>query len=532
MLTEQSIFEKTKLQISRISYSQLKRAAGEIKRTGKCTDPNIFALERQVQVVTRLAPNSYAKCHEQAVYIKALMVNNGMPVLWITLNPSDLKSALVLTLAGVQISDANAGSESASRFRAATATMNPVAVAQFFEATCATVFDGLLHDGVSGTGFLGPVSTYFGTVETNGQGMLRLHCLIWLKRFYYLATFQRQLVSEPQYKRQMVEYLDHIVNCSIQSDGLMLDISSEAPPADLAETNQQFNNKLAADSNAVAAKCQMHSTTHNATCFKYGAATTKKFRFNFPRPIVERTHISDLGVIEICRNNGWVNSWNTALALLIRSNHNITFILSTIKALALVRYITNYATKKDCDQYQRVLAFAIARKSLEKTLQRPKPLTKGNSEEVAPNQTSTLGDHDKFALRAFNWISHEREISSPLAANILLKLPEYYTPGNMTLKKISTDSIRHKFQAIVFPGFSDNLKTRHRIGKSARKPATLFDYYQYRGSQFDSFLLFDYMKLVTVVTEKKPTTFHFLNIIFTQIVCFNVHWTFNLHAVF
>ena len=441
MLTEQSIFEKTKLQISRISYSQLERAAGEIKRTGKCTDPDIFALERQVQVVARSAPNSYAKCHEQAVYIKALMVNNGMPVLWITLNPSDLKNALVLTLAGVQISDANAGSKSASRFRAATAIINPVAVAQFFEATCAAVFDELLHDRVSGTGLLRPVSTYFGTVETNGRGMLHLHCLIWLKGFYHLAAFRTRLISEPQYKRQMVKYLDHIVNCSIQPDGLMLDISSEAPPANLAETNQQFNDKLAADSNAVAAKCQMHSTTHNATCFKYGAAATKKCRFNFPRPIVERTRISDLGVIEICRNNRWVNSWNTALTSLIRLNHDITFIPSTIKALALVRYITNYATKGDCDQYQRAMAFAIARKSLEKTLQRPKPLTERNSEEVAPNQTSTLGDQDKFALRAFNWISHDREISVPLAANTLLKLPEYYTPGNMTLKRISTDSI-------------------------------------------------------------------------------------------
>ena len=215
LLTEQSIFEKTKLQISRISYSQLERAAGEIKRTEKCTDPDIFALERQVQVVARLAPNSYAKCHEQAVYIKALMVNNGMPVLWITVNPSDLKSVMVLTLAGVQMSDANVGSEIASCFRAATATINPVAVAQFFEATCAAVFDGLLHDGVSRTGFLGLVSTYFGTVKTNGRGMLHLHCLIWLKGFYHLAAFQRQLVSEPQYKRQMVEYLDHIVNCSI-----------------------------------------------------------------------------------------------------------------------------------------------------------------------------------------------------------------------------------------------------------------------------------------------------------------------------
>ena len=146
------------------------------------------------------------------------------------------------------------------------------------------------------------------------------------------------------------------------------------------------------------------------------SCSNQKCRFNFPRPIVERTHISDLGVIEICHNNGWVNFWNITLALLIRSNHDITFIPYTIKALALVRYITNYTTKKNCNQYQRAMVFAIARKLLEKALQRLKLLTEENSKRVASNQTSTLGDQDKFALRAFNQISHDQEISGLLAA--------------------------------------------------------------------------------------------------------------------
>lgn len=81
LLTEKSIFERTNLQINCISYLQLERAAAETKYTEKYTDPNIFAFECQVQVVVRLAPNFYAKCHKQAVYINALMVKYRMPVL-------------------------------------------------------------------------------------------------------------------------------------------------------------------------------------------------------------------------------------------------------------------------------------------------------------------------------------------------------------------------------------------------------------------------------------------------------------------
>lgn len=53
-------------------------------------------LERQVQVVAKQAPNSFAQCVEQAQHVNALMVSDSMP----ELNPSDIRNTLVLTLAG------------------------------------------------------------------------------------------------------------------------------------------------------------------------------------------------------------------------------------------------------------------------------------------------------------------------------------------------------------------------------------------------------------------------------------------------
>ncbi len=55
------------------------------------------------------------------------------------------------------------------------AIMNSVAVARFFEATCCGIFEHLLAAGSKDGGLLGPISTYFGIVKTNGQGMLHLH---------------------------------------------------------------------------------------------------------------------------------------------------------------------------------------------------------------------------------------------------------------------------------------------------------------------------------------------------------------------
>lgn len=65
----------------------------------------------------------------------------------------------------------------------------------------------------------------------------------------------------------------------------------------------------------------MHSKSHNKTCFKYAPiGAERKCRFDFPRPLVEKTFITKHGSIDIRRNDAWLNSWNPALASLIRSN--------------------------------------------------------------------------------------------------------------------------------------------------------------------------------------------------------------------
>lgn len=66
----------------------------------------------------------------------------------------------------------------AEEFGRATAMINPVAVAQFFEAVCTGISKRLLATGSIKDSLLGPVLMYFGTVEINNQGILHLHCLV------------------------------------------------------------------------------------------------------------------------------------------------------------------------------------------------------------------------------------------------------------------------------------------------------------------------------------------------------------------
>ncbi len=131
------MWEKTEELIREITHAQLIAAATEIKETNRCTDAAILALERHVQTVAAHAPHSYARCFQFWLQLKTLMVANGMPVFWITINPADLRCSLVIRLAGVEL---KLSSEIQSAFRRKTATMNPVAIAKFFYIICDAIF--------------------------------------------------------------------------------------------------------------------------------------------------------------------------------------------------------------------------------------------------------------------------------------------------------------------------------------------------------------------------------------------------------
>ena len=103
-------------------------------------------LKRQVQIVVFKTLYSFAKCGNQATHIKALIFNDGMHILWITINPSDLQNTLVLIFAGMRYKD-NGVINSAKASARITSTLNSVAVASFFEASCHNIFKHLLATG-------------------------------------------------------------------------------------------------------------------------------------------------------------------------------------------------------------------------------------------------------------------------------------------------------------------------------------------------------------------------------------------------
>lgn len=73
-----------------LSLEDLNKAAAEMKTTRECTNPIILILKRHVQIVASCSPHFFTKCIKQNLFIRLLIISNGMSTIWITLNPSDL----------------------------------------------------------------------------------------------------------------------------------------------------------------------------------------------------------------------------------------------------------------------------------------------------------------------------------------------------------------------------------------------------------------------------------------------------------
>ena len=67
---------------------------------------------------------------------------------------------------------------------------------------------------------------------------------------------------------------------------------------------------------------------------------SKVRRFYFPMPKVSKFHFVGNGTIQIWRQGVSMNLWNAARASLVRSDHVISITSSSIKAPALIHYIT------------------------------------------------------------------------------------------------------------------------------------------------------------------------------------------------
>ncbi|KNB18529.1 hypothetical protein FOXG_15932 [Fusarium oxysporum f. sp. lycopersici 4287] len=359
-----SDFPDVERTIQDLTASRLEKARGELEACGKTADPDVNRLLMNLSLYGYRQPMSRESRLTMRRKIKSLIIRYGIPAIWFTLNPNDITNPIKLKLAAYRTRE------------------------------------------------IGGAEEYLR--KTNERGALHLHGLLWLQGNIYLSSLLSDVQGEEQaaYRQRVTEYVDSVFTEDLDEESFARVRAGRSVTSDvssLLERAFQFPPTFEEEANFCAGATQIHM--HSPTCVKYaiGRRRTKQnpCRFGAPWKPVEKTYFDEDGLLRLRRSHSLVNRWNKVMAVGLRHNHDISFIVTKCKGLALVYYVTNYATKVEDPVWKRV----VAAKELIRLLG-----DDGTGDQSSNGRGRTEGDNRhsqarRFLLRMANRIFTERALS-------------------------------------------------------------------------------------------------------------------------
>ena len=157
------------------------------------------------------------------------------------------------------------------------------------------------------------------------------------------------------------------------------------------------------------------------------------------------------------------------------------------KALTLVYYMTNHATKDEASTYQVAMAAALIRKILDEQ----------DPAMIPPTEETSQDRLQKLPLRAFNRMANDREVSGVQMACSLLQLPACYTPKT-ELVRINLYYLRRRLPSIFRGSYCDDGRDEEHVTLRQRGNSYVgvFDDYRYRGPVLQGLFLYEYVKVI------------------------------------
>jgi hypothetical protein len=275
----------------------------------------------------------------------------------------------------------------------------------------------------------------------------------------------------------------------------------------LLQDSQQFAAAFDEEANFCAGSTQIH--THTPTCVKYSMTGSGRkrdlCRFKAPWRLVEKTAFTEDGVLQIRRSHSMVNRWNKAIAVGLRHNHDISFIATQCKTLAIVFYLTNYATKVEDPVSKRVAAAAEQFRVLHDSITEPQAEMAASSrrEEGVQNKTR------QFLMRIANRIFTERPLSQVEVIAHLLGYHMEFTKNNIwTFVNVSSlywAVFRrwHHLRCASGVRNVDEEADETVLLEEAGQRISFIQAYPHRGGFLQALSLYDYMTMVKLKRKGK-----------------------------
>ncbi|KAF1993896.1 hypothetical protein P154DRAFT_476817, partial [Amniculicola lignicola CBS 123094] len=503
--------------VQSLSAQRLEMAERELETSGRTNDEAVNKLLRSLSLYGLWQPMSRELRMSMRRKIKSLIIRHGIPAIWFTLNPNDITNPVKLRLAayrGREPKEAEAflmNVDTAYK-QVQLAISDPLSSALFFHREISMFFKHYVRVGDDSV--FGRINEYFSAVETNERGALHLHGLLWLHGNMHLSSLLSDVgeIDQAAYRERVIEYVDSVFTedldqeafCAVRAERRVTsDVSS------LLQNRQQFEAAFDEEANFCAGATQIH--THSPTCVKYSISRQGRNRdlcwFKAPWRLVEKTSLTEDGLLKIRRGHSMVNRWNKAMAVGLRHNHDISFIATQRKTMAIVFYVTNYATKAEDPVWKRVAAATEVMKVLGDPVVRDHTETAHRSAEDNGGQNKTR----QFLLRVANRIFTQRPLSQvEVIAHLLGYRTEFTNNDAWTFLNVSF-LYWHIFRQWSHFQYSGGVETADQavdeavlLEKSGQRISFL-QAYPHRGRLLQGLCLYDYMSVVKLKRKARDS---------------------------
>ena len=395
--------------------------------------------------------------------IWSLISFQGAPSWYITLSPADNKHPISLYYADTK-EEFKSVLQSKSEKDSLIAD-NPVASARFFHFMIQAFIKHVLGVNADHPGIYGHTSSYYGIVEQQGRLTLHLHMLLWIKGALTPQEIRDRIMDpESDFQKKLVEYLESVhmgefIAGSLKDVKKYLDIAElddkyenptetlPIPPPLQCNQNEcggckscKTTSSWETQFNSTVDDILLHSNLHKCTGgtkqyekkkMKYknkntvdkyqpvtGCLSNKwgKCKARFPRKTFEHTEVNmDNGALNIKKGESMLNTVTAEVTYLIRSNTDVTSLLSGTAIKAVVAYVSDYISKPALKTY---LIFEAVKSVFDR------------NSEMLGGSLDRKEKARRLLTQIVNNLTSKMEIGGPMASMYLLKNPDHYTNHN------------------------------------------------------------------------------------------------------
>ncbi|CAG8806724.1 5886_t:CDS:2, partial [Cetraspora pellucida] len=203
--------------VSSLKPEDIDFAVKQVQNNQSISNPAVIELLKNVNSASSKLMASHQSHSRMCNKICAVIMQDGTPSLFITINPADLHSSIVMMYIRKEIDLQNLSPKNFPKAseRAWLAHLDPIAVAKYFNVIIQAIIDTLIRYKRKDNDIFSLIRNYYSVVKYQDHGILYCHMFVWLHGARDLLLLHQKLKTDNEFCECLLHYVSSIVRKDI-----------------------------------------------------------------------------------------------------------------------------------------------------------------------------------------------------------------------------------------------------------------------------------------------------------------------------